>query len=723
MYKKFILVFLIIIGIWQLCKLPVWTEYEHTPDLNQFFVGDSGLVEPPISKSNFQADVVGGDFVVVIPLNQPTSVGGFSVFFRGNQDTVSSYLPKDFDVFYTTNSNDWVFVDEARNYKSNTYKLRLDENKLVTGFKIAIKQAEFDNMVRISDLEFYTKHTVTFVPKLISLFSQHSRGFLSYLWYSLVFFVFMLVPGCVVLHFVNPKNTESNFIFAPLVSVLSLGIFSTLFIISDKFWVLDISIVFFAVCLVLFLKLGLHRQLRKVAFPLSCALVFLAIANMLQAKRDFLFNLQYVGKYLDTLDFIPLRDGYVGYHMDNTRSWGIARSLLHQVGVFSQEATKYRLGEDGFGALNRTPLLSLISVPILKFFGESHFIYQRFLTVLISFNYIASFLVVKKYFSKYTAKVVSLLLLLSSHLTFFIFNVELYHKFFAFFPILLALILLKDLRISTIGLLLALSVFIHPMGLIFTVTLSLVYLVKQLPIQKENCDWLYFRKHITALFVLAVPSFSVFLGWWVFSNYIISTQSQVNTGIAGIYLSHMTSLTLKSLPDKFLSIVNIFIPDFLLRGVGGDKLSWYGLNYAIRNFVNYSIIAVVSPLFFVLLFFSFIRKKLQKYKEQLWLGFTPVVLIIISVHTYLFGILHTFNPFFLPLIFGVVVELCRGFTRRTRIFMYFCYICFGLLPIYYSSGIFTSTKYCDPAITLLGLLLFGIYLALCPYLIFLNPAP
>ncbi len=675
------------------------SEYIEDKYAYSSFVGDEKLLASPISEKHFGIAVSKDrPAIIEFPFSQVVNLSGFSVYFYGNLHSVSSYLAENFKVYYK-NNHQWRLVDIIQGNRSSHYALKMDENKEIRAFKLVISKATIDNSVELGDLKFYIKRSASFAQGVTNFINYHSKGFLSYVWYTFIFYLILLIPGYTLLHFIsNPLkiNLDVNYkiVFSPIISIVILAVLSSAFIFTKIALFLDIYIPFFVISLFLFLRLGLYKELKKGIFPLFIIASVLFIVNLLQAERDFLFNLDYIEKYLDQLKFIPLRGGYYGYHADNTLQWGIARSFLHQVPIFSEEAENYRLGHGGVSVFARTPLLPVVVTPILKLFGESHFIYQRFLNVLMSLYYGGAYLLVKSYFSKRTAKIVTVLMLLSVHLTYQTFNTEIYLKYFAIYPIFLALILInKESRLSNliVGLLIAISFFIHPMALIFIAVLFFVYLKRYRISQK------FFEKSFVSFF----PTFLLFIGWTLFARYMKLKAGLDTLNGKNIYIEKIFSFRLEYLFNKLINVINIFVPDVLLRGFNGTMSDPKFLNYFIATFLRFSIISALSPIFIIIIIFSLINKQSKKYWEPLCLGVGPLIIFLFALHAYSLGGYAIVYPFILPFLFGFIVSQLNPMNFEKRLLVLVSYPLFMLLPLYYFSGIFIGMRYASISVSIL----------------------
>ena len=93
-------------------------------------------------------------------------------------------------------------------------------------------------------------------------------------------------------------------------------------------------------------------------------------------------------------------------------------------------------------------------------------------------------------------------------------------------------------------------------------------------------------------------------------------------------------------------------------------------------------------------------------------SFIVIIILVILVNFYTYGTFYTFYPFILPFLLGIAVKKVNALTQRVKMVAVFCYTCFGLITIYFSSGIFTEMQYINPNIIVLVMLLLGGYVLL-----------
>lgn len=676
------------------------------------FSGKSTLLNAP-TDAEFSVQVSETNPAEIeLPFEIPVSLGGFSIFFPGNLHLVSSYLPREFKVYYKATDSEWTLLDEVTDNRNSVYKYLNKSNLLVKAFRISISRAAFDDSVQISDLKFYKIQRISLIDFSSAFINSQSKNFISYLVFSLILFLFILLPGYAFLiiaiekwRIIVPK--EYRLVFAPVFSILSLGVVTTLYLLTNGiYWFYLYFLLFFCSVWLLF-KRGLYKQIISEAkWPLLIITLVLLAVNSLQAKRDFLFNLNYLEPYLDKLEFIPFKGGYFGYHADNILQWGIAREFLHRAPLFSETADKYRLEGDGNNVLDRTILLPLITSPILFFFGESHFVYQRFLNVLMSLYYGASFLLLGKLFSRWTARITSLLLLLSGHITFQVFNTEVYYKYFAIYPILLALFVWRDdskngsgYKFPLMGLLLAMAYFVHPMTLFFSGLLLIAFIFGQK----------FSRGSVSGLLMAFLPLIFIVVLWTGFTYY---AKEFISNGVPtriGIYENDFIPFKIESLKNIFYNSINFFVPDILSKS--GTYTNIISKDYLMQQFLRLSLIAAITPLMFIWMLFSLINISVwRKYYFQLLFGIGPLVLYLVLLRQYSFGLYSVFYPFTLPFLLGLSAERLKEKGQLFRSILLLSFPLFSLLYVRYLSGTYSVLRYLSPSVRILTYPILAVYL-------------
>ncbi len=706
----FLLLFLFVLGFLILREKfsVIDVELRESPVLTE---SNKNLVSSPIDPPHGLEIPSGSTVEIELPFEKSINTNGFSIYFPGNWHAVSSYLATDFDVYFQERNKNWTLAEEVKNYSSSSFRLRLPRNQEISAFKLVFHKAAFSNVVQIADLRFFQEKKSTFFTGLAFFLDSQNKSLAAYGVYSALFLLLLLIPGYALIFLLNkkfqkiPSDVEVRLIFSPIVSILILAPLSILYMLTHLDMILYLYLPILFGSAIVLLKNRLFRDFLRAKFYLFLVITVLLIVSALQAQRDFLFNKDYVEKYLDKLEFIPsgYSGGYFGYHIDNTRQWGIARTYLHHTPIYSEAADRYRLGDKGDSALNRTPLLPIILVPIIKIFGESHFVYQRFLNVLMSFLYPGIYLLIKKIFNKRTAQVTSILVLLSVHLTFLPLNAEIYLKYFSIYPVFLAMYLVMNngrgsLRFLLAGLLLGIAFLIHPLNLLLAATIFVYYLAHY-GLSKES----FIKCLLSFLPVLLFAT-----GWYLLTLYIKNDSAGV-VPVQNLYVAIVTSPNGYNLFNKLINFINIFIPDILLKNIDP---SWGISKTLLLNFLKYSLIYSVSPLMFLFALLQLDSKNLRRYSLPLWFGFGPLILFFVLSSGYTYGGHALLYSFCLPFLFGFIVETLWPTPPIFRTFILISFPLFSLYSLYRWSGVIITLNFKSVIVGSLYIVTFILYLLL-----------
>lgn len=682
-----------IIGLFFVLQNREFAKYEEI-NVRPLFVG--GPDEPdgektfssPIS-GNYQAIIVAEDRPASVFLNfrEAVSFDGFSVFFKGDLVSANSYLAEDFDVYYKDRLGEWKKIDEVRGNRSSVYQFYSPTTLSSNSINLSISKAAFFNIVVFGDLRFYEKHSLGLIEGIKNFFFEQRKSLLAYLFYSFLFSILLLLPGYTVLDLVKRRETmfengEYKIVFAPIVSIIILFLIALLYLLFGDLNILNFYWLVFIISCFIFLKRRLYREVISSKFLLLSIGAFILITVLIQAHRDYLFNLQYIEMYLDKLEFIPLRGGYFGYFGDNIRQWRIAKLLLHKIPISGEQTEGYLMGSKPGEIFDRTPLLFMITTVILRMFGESHFVYQRFLNILAAFYYGAIYLLLKKYFSEKVAKVGSLLALLNVPLTFLTINAEIYHKYFAILPMFLAFTLFlkeKNEKSFWIGILVGISFLIHPMALLFSLVLVCLYLARYRLTTK-------FFKKATVVFGLLVL---LVLTWVLVSQYL-----KFKAGIVekNRYWQEMTDFNREMVKNKLANFGNLFMTNILLEKPEGGAIRLMSSDFWIP-FLRFSIITNLTPLMFIA-FLAYLKKGIKKSYEILLMALLPFAIYILSVNTYMVSwYFNMIYPFSIPCLLGYITSEVIKKKKAFKLLIFGSYSFFMLISLYFVDGVFAKMKY------------------------------
>jgi hypothetical protein len=641
---------------------------------------------------------------------KPISFDSFSLFFKGNLHSISSFLAEDFDVYCHDEQGNLKKIDVVKGNKSSVYQFYSSEELKTDAVKIVVYKAPANNMVAFGDLKFYRKERINFLSGLKIFLFEKRKTLPFYLFFSFFFYLFLVLPGYLLFDVFSKRirlfrDNDAKVVFAPVLSLACLFIVALIYLLTGFKKALDLYGIFFIVAGFFFIKRRLYKKILAAKFPLLLISLFLLIVLFLQAQRDYLFNLPYIEKYLDKLEVIPLHSSYYGYHSDNTSQWRIAKLFLKKIPLSADIAEDYLMGFKPEEVLNRTPFFPLATMVILHLFGGSHFIYQRFLNVLAGLYYGAIYLLLKAFFPRRVAKIGSLLVLLNVPLTFLTANAELYFKYFSIYPVFLAIVLFlkqKDSRGMLIGLLCGLAFFIHPYTLPFSITLLLLFLLRY------RMTRTFFKKTVPILLVLAL-----LFSYWVLSPRIFGAKKNFDD-----YTYHFEEL-IKPQKDivkvKLVNLLNLFIPVVVLESSPTKELSPKSILTAFE-FLRYSLITNLSPLFILLLGYFWL-KNFRRDLQKIVLALVPLLIFwLFYLRDYRWnnygGAYFLIYPFVIPLLLAYVADKLLKKRLAIRLGTFFTYPIFMFWMLRMIGGVFVDREYIPSVVTIakwaLVLIFFGV---------------
>ena len=130
------------------------------------------------------------------------------------------------------------------------------------------------------------------------------------------------------------------------------------------------------------------------------------------------------------------------------------------------------------------------------------------------------------------------------------------------------------------------------------------------------------------------------------------------------------------------------MPDIKKRNVNIDRGFLDGYLPAL---LRYSIIAALSPLFFLFGLYLLVMRKISKRDViPLTLGIFPLVLFILSLNEYSTGNFALFYPFIIPFLLGIIVKYALRIKKSKQYILFFSYPLCMLLGLYYFSDVFTG---------------------------------
>jgi len=629
--------------------------------------------------------------LIKLKFKEPENLSGFSLFFFGNLDSISSAMPQDFRVAYYNPDGEKIFLKEVKNHSSPVYRFFSKKELHATGIEILITRAVFvDNQgkgtVLYRDFKFYTKRSVPLMTGIIDFISQNNRKLLAFWAYYLIYFFFLFIPGYVGQSLLKKKwkvnlGAEEAVVFSPLLTLILIPISVSLYLLSGFTILLYLYAFVFFISLVIFIRAKLYQDFFANKILLLVMAVSLFVVSLTIAQREYLFNLPFARMELDQIS-PPTILGYSGYHADSMLPWRIGQIFLHRLDLGSPRAKELLMGT----IFDRTPVLPMLTSVIMKYFSESHFVYQRFLETLTALYYGTFFVLIKKYFSKKIAVITLLLMWTNVQLSLMSFNVELYYKYFAIYPVLLAITLIiknKENRSLAVGLLTGLAFLIHPFTLIPSSSIIIFYFTR------NRFDRKFIRQPTVVIATLAL----LCAGWFL----IPKLTGLSNNAVRGksLYFIRASKFEGNMLINKAVNFVNLFIPNSPLKKVGAEgKLSITSPEYK-HEFLRFSLISNLTPVLFILLVVYLVKNRAKDYPAIIF-GLAPVFtfwLLYLQEYnqSYSFGGSYfLLYPFSLPFLFSYLVSNLAKESRVRRLVIYSSYVLFMFFILYYVSWVFNK---------------------------------
>lgn len=645
-------------------------------------ISDNGATIKEVSEENPQ--------IITFFFNNQFSFDRFSLYFYGNLHSVISAMAKDFSVYYYDVDGDKIKIDEVRGNTEPLYKFVSHKTLETDKIEIVFTKAFQDNSVQIKELQFFEKKSVGFFEWLKYFWQENKYGLGSYWLYYFIFLMILFIPGYTLFSFVEKKkktslSLDSKIIFSPVISITIMIFSSFIYIISGMKIFLWLIMGVLLISLIYFLRNRLCKDFLKEKKLLAAILVPLFIFFLVIGRRDFYFNLPYLERYFSTLNYLP-DDGYVGYFGDNLLPWRIGRVYFNRFPLDSGEAMKLL---EGTAIFERTPAIPLMVANLMNIFGESHFVYQRFMETLAVLFYGAFYLIVKKYFSPRVALVSWSLLVLNVPLSFLAFSSEYFSKYLAVYPVVLSLFWVLTDRISNkwrIGLLMGLAFVIHPHTLVYSLALIIFYLIKD----KLTLGFIKNTIPLCSILLLLVA------GWYFAPK--VAGIDKMSQKKESFYFQEISNLKTDLISSKIINGVALFIPNILLMDPSGGPLKISPFSDLYRTeILRYSIIANLTPLCFLTLLYFGIKKGKEKW-EILFFGITPLAF-------YWLFYLHKYNYYFhygaayfhyyilvVPLLLTWLTDKILRQNKMVRLLLLGSYIGFMAIDLYYLSGIFGGLK-------------------------------
>ena len=702
---------------------------------------------------------------VLLNFYEPISFDALSIFFDGDLHLATSRAAKSFVIYYRDSNRDWNEAVRIDKNKKSLFKWISPFSIKTTGLKIVFLEPFFyengsTGFIWFKDVRFFRKKTVNFFTFAQNFLKEHSRGIVAYWFYYLVFISFLFVPGFVLINLLE-KNTQRfvvdksiKFIVSPILMVILMIFTSAIYILLGLRLFLFLPWLIYFLSFIIFLKQKYYLDFFANYNVIFVIFIALLIIFLVLAQRDFLFNLNYVSLYTDYLKPVP--SNFYIYHADNLMPWKISRILLNRLPLNSAGA-KELLGGTNF--FDRTLGLPMITTVILNVFGEGHFVYQRWMEVLAAIYAGALFVFLNSYFSKAIATTGMVLSFLNIPFFWMAFSSEYFSKYFSVYFVFLAFIFYfgsqnlvrlvgqvngkkqssptLDRNIESICLptrqaysaviyfiqnkakihfflailFLFLGFWFHPSSLIYAIVFGVIILSKEgrkLKSIKKCC----------LLFLIIFASIS----FWYFLPFIVGNTNVSNRSYS-IFFHDFSSFNENIIKTKLINLTGLFVPNILLKNPDGD--GYISLNSKIfkYEFLRYSLISNLTPLFFILAIY-FLFKNLKKDRSIVILGFGPFMvywLLYLNQFNYYFhyggGYFHLFI-FTVPILLTYVSKKIISFkTLISKILLFASYCIFMFYNLYFFSGVFPTIKFVNSIVLIFFRMIVGLYLVICFFLL------
>lgn len=530
----------------------------------------------------------------------------------------------------------------------------------------------------------------------------------TYWYYYLAYLGLFFVPGYSFVHFLSKlkKATltpEVILVLSPFASILIMFLQGLLFLWSKNELFLQLQIVFFVFAIFYFF----YHKLFLVLLPLSNYLFLIILSlvtiNITTYRRDQFYGLETTGYRLDTALPIPVT-GYTGYDADSLTPWRIGRFYYQQSNETQGDSNQLV----GIRIHERTPLLPIIITTNIGLFGQSHFAYARFLEILALFYYLGIiFLISSRGLGPSQRNLIFILLLCNVQLSLMSYNTELFYKYFASYPLIIATSFAlnnkKTNPLFSISLLALVSFLIHPYTIIISLVLAIVHLVSQ-GFSLKSC--------LISLYAFS-PLLLFFIYWYSSSGAMVASSSQ--TSSVSVY-SHQVSQEPKPplLATKSLNLLQLIYPNPLQSTV--NPIAKITPTESKFQFYRYSLIANLSPTLFVVLTFLIFLKPTKNNPALMVFGLGPLLvfwLIYLNSYNQLFnygGTYFLLYHFSIPLLLLYTLESLKS---KSTTFIVTCSYLLWMATVYREIGDpFTSPTLVGSSLNSVTLVQFFVFLTL-----------
>lgn len=565
--------------------------------------------------------------------------------------------------------DDIIFFSNNKSIDNEKIVQQCDKNSSICSYyftqkmragslSISLRNATFKNY-GIRDVKFFTGSKIQFVEAMSKFLFVWKRGFFSYMFYPLLFFILFIIPGLLFGELARKFNWEFNFIISLIIStVLWIFFYGVSSWLSKSFLA-----VFVFMGLILFVYLLLKKnsflneilkQNKKILSVYIFAIIVLSLTMFIRDHQS--------SNPIELSDFYKHENliSYGTYETDFLIPYESALNFTRGGDVLKQKIGGI------YNITDRTPFISFLYANYGKLFGFNVFTYQMFIVMISSLFIIGIFYLGRLFMDDSR----SYLLAVFASFSHFFIPVALFgpaKTATLFFIIAAAVFLLKkDINFGLAGISIAIAYLFHPFALVYFLSFAVFAFI--LIYDKNNK-----KKLIKPLVYFCLPIVVCFSVWTGYSKYIGNNNliyTSVSTGETWAEASR-NIMQNKYEADEMSLLNKNFWMNKLYNGIGLFNFSFDGYPESRQlDYFRSTIPGSVGIFFTILLvvgFVYFVRRK------------TRAEIIKLTRLSFCFVVL----PIFFTLMY-------LGFFVRLGIMWYVL----GIIPfLYLSLGIFYSYKW------------------------------
>ena len=512
--------------------------------------------------------------------------------------------------------------------------------------------------------------------------------------------------GLVAPRLKHPLDHFARITASPIISFCVLSLLATIHVLTNIRGVLGIYSIVFIFSIFTFFYKQYHRDLEQMIPALLVITVSLLITFVVVVRGDYLYDLPNIGYSLDNQE--PIADtGYTGYDADSLTPWRLGRVYLQKLPLDSPNTQTFLHGALFF---ERTPLLPLATATFMNTFGQGHFVYQRFLEVLAAIFYLSLFYFIFTYTqNKHLSKVIFLLILINVPLSMMGYNIEVYYKYFASYPIFLSLAIINSnyrkhhpfIMASLSGI----AFLIHP----YTILLTAGVLIFVSSSSKFN------RKTFKVILPTIVTLLILLILWIIIPKTAVFTKLAVEN--QSLYIKDVTTAEGDIISTKIINFVQLFIPNPLKKSIYPNS-PLIESQYRFQ-FFRYSIISNLSPVYFP--YIKNISHKKKSSQPRLYFSSIPPLILFWLIYLNQYhqrfdygGTYFLLFHFSVPLLITFLLTEYQSRPLPTQLLLVSGYIIWMIILLLNLADPFTTPlQYNTHTVELFSISLYVIFVALC----------